>query len=156
MSEKLEKIIELESDLINLFNEGLDINDERIQNVTFKIKELLPKLNNLEILYLLKEGDVIHEVIDVASYLKKYKINKKRLSEEKSYKEAFKKLNLFVEMIQDASISEQEYMYMCQRCDVDNIANFLLSNMTNEEIMSLSTESDDWNYKLFLYGNLKK
>ena len=34
-------------------------------------------------------------------------------------------------------------MYICSKCDVDNIANYLLDNMTNEDIMSLSNKSDD-------------
>ena len=51
---------------------------------------------------------------------------------------------------------EEEYMYICNKCDVDNVASYLLTNMSNEDIMALSWESDDWNYKLFLFENLKK
>ena len=47
-------------------------------------------------------------------------------------------------------------MYICEKTKVDEVADFLLTNMSNEDIMSLSNETDDWNYKLFLYGNLKK
>ena len=71
-------------------------------------------------------------------------------------KEAFKKLSYFVERIREASVCEEEYMYICEKTKVDEVADFLLTNMSNEDIMSLSNETDDWNYKLFLYGNLKK
>ena len=47
-------------------------------------------------------------------------------------------------------------MFICNKCEVDNVASYLLDKMSNEDIMTLSQESDDWNYKLFLFENLKK
>ena len=155
MSDNLYKVLELENDLQDKFLNGFKLSSKDIQDIILNLKTKLKKLNNQELLYLLKNGSVIHNVIDVASYLKKYKINKKELANNNSYKEELKKLNNFIELINESSISESEYVYICNICDVDNVAIYLLSKMTNEDIMKLSNESDDWNYKLFLYGNLK-
>lgn len=154
MSDNLYKVINLDNELSDLLYDEAK-NKLDIENITNKIKHLLLKLNNKELLYLLRNGNGIHEVLDVAFYLKKYKINKKELQTDNSYKDELRKLNNFIELINDSSVNESEYMYICSKCDVDNVASYLLSKMTNEDIMILSNETDDWNYKLFLYGNLK-
>ena len=46
-------------------------------------------------------------------------------------------------------------MFICSKCSVDDTAKYLLKNMSNEDIMELSNETGDWNYKLFLFENLK-
>ena len=154
MSDNLYKVIELDNDITDKLMNGIK-HEEEIQDLVLKLEGILPKLNNKEILYILKNGNGIHEVIDVANYLKKYKINKKELMQDKTYSDELKKLNNFIALISDSSIDETEYMYICSKCDVDNVASYLLSKMSNDDIMKLSNESDDWNYKLFLYGNLK-
>ncbi len=154
MSNNLYKIEELEMDITDgYYQKGLDKN--KIDEFILHVQNILPKLKNEELLYLLKNGNLIHKFIDILVYFKPYKINKKEIKINHSYMNELNKLNLFIEMVQDASLNEDEYLYICSRCCVDDVANYLLSNMTNEEIMKLSSESDDWNYKLFLYGNLK-
>ena len=155
MSDNLYKIFDLENDLTEMYFFNEDLNSEKGQIIISKMNRYLSKLNNQELIYLLQNGTIIHQVIDILSYFKKYKINKKEIKENNSYKEELNKLNTFIESIRDSVINDDEYMYICSKCDVDNIATFLLKNMSNEDIMSLSNSSDDWNYKLFLYGNLK-
>ena len=155
MSDNLYKVLELENDLyeLDIDNNGIGTDEEK--KLISKLDKFLNKLTNNELIYLLNNGTIIHQVLDVLMYFKKYKINKKEIKENKSYKEELNKLNNFIENIRDSVLNEEEYMYICSKCDVDNVANFLLNNMSNEDIMSLSNESNDWNYKLFLYGNLK-
>ena len=155
MSNNLYKVMELDNEITDKLCNGYKHKEFEIQMLVSKLEKLLPKLNNKELLYVLREGNRIHEVIDVAAFLKKYKINKKELKMDNSYSMEFKKLNNFIALINDASLDETEYMFICNKCDVDNVASYLLSKMSNIDIMSLSKESDDWNYKLFLYGNLK-
>lgn len=155
MSNNLYKVFELENELTDLLIDGYTNESSEIKIILMKLDKLFPKLNNKELLYLLKNGSSIHEFINVFDYLKKYKINKKELKIDNSYSDELKKLNNFIELISDSSLDENEYMYICTKCDVDNVASYLLSKMSNEDIMRLSQESDDWNYKLFLYGNLK-
>ena len=155
MSDNLLKAIEIDNEITDMLIDGLHSKDEIMQSFTLKLSKILEKLNNKEILYLLQNGNGIHEIIDVLNFLKKYKINKKELELDNSYTDELKKLNNFIELINDSSINEDEYMYICSKCDVDNVASFLLSKMSNDDIMKLSNETDDWNYKLFLYGNLK-
>ena len=149
------KIIDLDEKLNIFLEEGLDATDDKCEKLVLEITKLLEKLDNDELLYLMTNVESIHSFIDITSYFKQYKINKKEIKEKNLYQETFKKLNLFVERIRDVSICEEEYMYICQKCAVDDTSNYLLSNMSNEDIMLLSKESDDWNYKLFLFGNLK-
>lgn len=155
MSENLKKIISLEDELGILLENGIQMTDLKCENIVLNISSLLKKVNNNDLIYLLLNGTYIHQFIDVTIYFKKYKINKKKIKEENLYKESFKKLNLFVESIRNASVCEEEYLFICTKCDVDNIANYLLTNMKNEDIMALSQETDDWNYKLFLFENFK-
>ena len=155
MSENLKKIIILEEKLDDYLKDGIDTTDVECEKVVLEIADLLSSLSNDELIYLLLNSDSIHQVIDVTAYFKKYIINKKKLKEENSYKEEFKKLSYFVERIREASVCEEEYMYICNKCEVDLVSDYLLSNMKNEDIMELSKESDDWNYKLFLFGNFK-
>ena len=152
MSDNLYKILTLENELTDAY---LNHENDNISCIVLKIKKLIIKINNSEILYLLKNGSTIHEFIDVISYLKEYKINKKELKENNCYKSELIKLNLFIDSINDSVLNENEYMIVCSKCNVDSVAEYLLSKMSNNEIMELSNESDDWNYKLFLYGNLK-
>lgn len=155
MSDNLYKVLELENELTDLLLSGYTKESNEVNLIINKIQQILPKLNNKELLYLMKNGSSIHEFIDVTNYLKKYRINKDELKIDNSYSDELKKLNNFIELINDSSIDENEYIYICTKCDVDNVASYLLSKMSNEDIMKLSTETDDWNYKLFLYGNLK-
>ena len=154
MSDNLYDIIEYENDLYDIV-ENNKIGSDEEKEIISKIKKILVKLNNNELIYLLNNGTIIHTVVDILLYFKKYKINKKELKENNSYKEELNKLNNFIENVRESTINEDEYLYICSKCDVDNIANYLLDHMSNEDIMSLSNASDDWNYKLFLYGNLK-
>lgn len=154
MTDNLYEVIELENDLYDIV-ENHKVGTEEEKNIINKIKRVLVKLNNNELIYLLNNGTIIHNVVDVLMYFKKYKINKKEICENNSYKEELNKLNNFIESVRDAVINEDEYMYVCSKCDVDTTASYLLDHMSNEDIMSLSNASDDWNYKLFLYGNLK-
>lgn len=155
MSDNLLKIMKLEEQLSEFLEKRIDATNEECEKVVSSVGKLLDKLDNDELLYLLSDESCIHQFVDITAYFKKYKINKAKLKEEKNYQETFRKLNLFVERIRNVSICEEEYMTICQKCAVDDVSNYLLSKMTNEEIMSLSFETDDWNYKLFLFANLK-
>ena len=154
MSDNLYKVLSLENDMLDCLYDNT-VDEDKLVMLINKINKILPKLSNKEIMYLLQNGSVMHDYTNVLDYLKKYKINKTELKKDNSYKEELRKLNSFLELINDSYFDDNEYKYICRQCDIDNVASFLLSKMSNEDIMMLSNESDDWNYKLFLYGNLK-
>ena len=156
MSENLDKVLKLENKLASLIQDGISTTDTKCEKVVLQIARLLSKIDNQELLYLLDNEYCIHEVIDVTAYFKKYKLNKKEIKKNNSYVEEFNKLSLFVEEIREKSICEDEYLYICYKCDVDGASDYLLSNMSNEDIMKIANQSDDWNYKLFLFENLKE
>ena len=156
MSENLDKILKLENKLESLMEDGIDTTDTKCEKVVLQIAKLLDKISNYELLYLLNESDCISQVIDITAYFKKYKLNKKEVKENNSFMEEFKKLSSFVEEIREKAICEEEYLYICYKCDVDNVAAYFLKHMSNSDIMELSNNSTDWDYKLFLFGNLKE
>ena len=96
MSENLKKIIVLEEKLDDYLKDGIDTTDVECEKVVLEIANLLSSLSNDELIYLLLNSDSIHQVIDVTAYFKKYKINKKKINQENSYKDEFIKLNSFV------------------------------------------------------------
>lgn len=156
MSDKIKKIMNLESKLALRLENGIDTQDIKTEKIVLTISNLLKKLSNKELLYLLPKVEYIHRVIDMTAYFKKYELNKEEIEKERLFLAEFKKLENFIEEIRDVSICEEEYAYICKMCDIDEVANYLLNNMTNEEIMQRANTEDDWNYKLFLFGFLKK
>ncbi len=155
MSENLRKILKLEVELEDYLKDGIDTTNVECEEVVLKISKLLDKIDNTELLEVLNPEYALHEVIDVSAYFKKYKLDKEKLKKENSYLEEFKKLTFFIENLREKAICEEEYLYICFKVDVDSAAAYLLRNMSNEDIMQLANESDDWNYKLFLFENLK-
>ena len=152
MSSSYKKILKLETEL-----EDLDIdNEDKRDKILVQISNLLDKIDNMELLDLYSEPYLLNGFINVPLYFKKYKLDKKKLKEDNSYKEEFKKVSLLVEEIRDKCDNEEEYLFLCYKCDVDNVASYLLKHMSNEDIMELANETDDWSYKLFLFENLKK
>ena len=83
MSDNLYKILSFENDMAEGFYDQKG--DDYLMNLINKINKILPKLSNQEIMYLLKNGDIIHKYTNVLDYLKKYKINKTKLKQEKNY-----------------------------------------------------------------------
>ena len=156
MSNEYEKVLKLEKKLEDFVIDGIDTTDVECEKVVLQISKLLDKINNSELLNLLTIPYALNDFIDVTVYFKKYKLNYKELKENNSYKEEFKKLSLLVEEIREKAISEEEYQFICYKCDVDNTASYLLGKMNNKDIMNLANEADDWSYKLFLFQNLKK
>lgn len=152
MSDYLMKVMNLEYELEEFIEENIQFD---LQTIISKIEKLLKKLTNDELIYVLNNAYYLHEYLNVADYFKKYKINKEEIKENNSYLETFKKVINFLERIKEASSCDEEYHYICFKCDIDNISKYLLKKMNNVDIMQLSNESDNWSYKLFLYGNLK-
>ena len=145
MSENLRKILKLEVELEDYLKDGIDTTNVECEKVVLKISKLLDKIDNVELLEVLNPEYALHEVIDVSAYFKKYKLDKVKLKKE----------NYYLEDLREKAVCEEEYLYICLKVDVDDTAAYLLRNMSNEDIMMLANESDDWNYKLFLFENLK-
>ena len=156
MSENLEKILKLEEQIGEMLIDDIDTTNVDLEKKVLKLRRLLEKIDNNDLLYLFSYSSPLHKVVNLVDYFKKYNIDKKELEENKSYKEEFENLSKFVEKIRYVAINEEEYLYICYKCDVDNAAAYLLEHMSNSDIMELSNNSTDWDYKLFLFGNLKE
>lgn len=155
MSENVGKILELEEKLEDILESNILKTDDKCLKIVDEMSKILKRMDNYELLYILEHGVYIHQVLDVDAYFKKYKIDKKKIKEENTYKEEFRKISRFVEKVQEVSLSDAEYQFICKMCLVDDVAEYLLAKMSNDDIMELSKETDDWNYKLFLFANFK-
>ena len=110
MSNYLYRVLDLENDLSELYFHNQDLQSDEGKKIISQMEKLLAKLNNFELIYLLKNGTIIHQVLDILVYFKKYKINKKELKENNSYKEELNNLNSFIEEINKSVWNEDEHM----------------------------------------------
>ena len=63
MSDNLYKVIELENEVTDLLLNGYTKETLEVELIINKIEKILSKLNNKELLYILKNGSIIHEFI---------------------------------------------------------------------------------------------
>ena len=152
MDKNLEKILKLEKEIGSMLVSNIDITNVDLEKKVLRVKKLLEKINNDDLLYLFSYASPLHEVIDITNYFKKIELVKKEIKKNNAYQA---ELSKFVEKVRYIAVNEEEYLYICYKCDVDNVASYLLNHMSNEDIMELSNKSNDWDYKLFLFGNLK-
>ena len=52
--------------------------------------------------------------------------------------------------------NKEDFLSYLRILDVDNVVEWLLKNMPNEDLMSLANRTSDWMEKLYYFGYLKK
>lgn len=162
MSEKLEKILNIDY-LISTF----DINNSDLSNFELRCKfedsglvdkalKLLSTMNNNDIIESFKRSEYLYRYIDYSRFFKKIRLDKKKLKEENSYLEEYKKLEDLLDLLilksKESIFSTHELM---DSLDFDSAIDYLLTEMSNDDIMELACESTDWEDKLFFYAYLK-
>ena len=122
-----------------------------------KALKLINKLSGRKVLELLKRSNYLIDFIDLKKFLKPYKINKKYLKENNDmYIVEYKKLRNICFMISDIATSNYDYEEYMNVLNIDNISDYLLHNMPNNQIYALSCETGLWEEKLFYFSFLKK
>ena len=119
--------------------------------------KLLKKMSNQELMYTLLGTESIKDIVRVIDYFKPYKINLEYLIEhpEKS-KEYYYDNLLQQDAIRHNAINEYYFRIIMDLNYFEEIERFILSQMSNQELMKLADSSKDWQEKLYYYGFLKK
>ena len=90
-------------------------------------------------------------------FLKKYHVNKKAIKEDpKRCLDEYDKLNVICETISENSVNSKEFLEYMQILDMDNVQEYLLKMMPNNDLNILANRTGDWNEKLYYYSFLKK
>ena len=127
------------------------------ENYVSKALKIINKLSSKNVLEVLKRSRYLGDFIDLKRFLKPYKINKKYLKENKEmYIEEYKRLRNTCYLISSIVRNNNEFNEYMDVLNVDNVEEYLLHNMPNEQIYALASETGVWDEKLFYFSFLKK
>lgn len=163
MDKDLNDLLIIDQKIGDFYYDNTNLTDdefvEKFYNMNYIDKALkkVKKLSGNKVLELLKRSNYIKDFIDLKKFLKPYKINKKYLKEnQEMYIEEYKKLRRTCFLISDISSNDCDFEEYMDALDIDNIEEYLLKNMPNEQIYKLSLETGIWDEKLFYFSFLKK
>ena len=153
----------IDQEIGEFFYENEGISDDELnskfdeKNYINRCLNLLSKLSSKNVIELLKRSNYLNDFIDLKKYIKKYPINKTFLRKNKDmYIEEYHKLRNMCLYLSDISENYKVFNDYMSVLDVDNVEAYLLSNMPNEQIYSLSCETTDWMQKLYYFSFIKK
>ncbi len=163
MDRKLNDLLMIDQKIGDFYYENNDLDDNQFMekfektNYVDKALKIISKLSGKNVLELLKRSRYLNDFIDMKKFLKPYRINKKYLKENKEmYIEEYKRLKNTCYMIGDIAIDNYDFAEYMDALDIDNIFEYLLHNMPNEQIYALANETNIWDEKLFYFSFLKK
>ncbi len=162
MDKDLNDLLIIDQEIGNFYYGNTTLTDdefvEKFYNMNYIDKALkkVKKLSGEKVLELLKRSNYLKDFIDLKKFIKKYPLNKSILKRNKDlYLEEYHNLQktcLIISNITNNYLEFEEYMHLL---NVDSVEDYLLSNMSNEQIYSLSLETNIWDEKLFLFSYLK-
>ena len=118
---------------------------------------LLKKMNNQELMYTLLGTEVIKDIVEIFEYFKPYKIDVEYLKNHPDKAKDYYFDNLLQQdAINKTAINRYYYKIIMDLNYFEEIEKFVLSQMSNKELMELADSSKDWYEKLYYYGFLKK
>ncbi len=126
-------------------------------NYVEKALKIIHKLSRENIIELLRRSTYLTDFIDLQKYIKGYPLNKTYLKQNKDmYIEEYKKLWKTCHMISDHVHSDNEFQEYMDALKIDDVEEYLLTNMPNEQIYALASETSVWHEKLYYFSFLKK
>ena len=163
MDKDLNALLIIDQEIGNFFYENDGLEDEELntkfeeKNYINKALKIVHKLSSKNVLELLKRSQYLNSFIDLKKFIKKYPLNKTYLkSHQEEYYEEYKKLRKMCFFLSDIAIDYNEFLDYMRILDTDNVESFLLKHMSNEQIYTLSQETDEWDEKLYYFSFLKK
>lgn len=163
MNKYLNDLLIIDQEIGELFYLNDNLNDNELnnkfeeKNYINKALKLLEKLSSKNILELIKRSKYLNSFIDLKKFIKKYPINKTYLSHNKDqYIEEYKKLRKTCFYLSDISLDYNEFREYMNVLDVDNVEEYLLKHMPNDQIYKLTLETGEWDEKLYLFSYFKK
>ena len=122
---------------------------------TERAEKILSEMNNTELMYTLLSTERIKDLANIVEYFKPFKIDVEYLkANPDNEKEYYYKNLIQQEAVFKASINKHYYKIIMSKNYFFEIEKFVLSLMSNEEIMELANSSDNWYEKIYLYGFL--
>ena len=163
MNKDLNDLLVIDQEIADFFYENDGLSDDEV-NDSFEKKHFVEKalkkvakLSSKNVLEAIRRSRYLNQFIDLKKFIKKYPLNKSYLKKNKDlYLEEYKKLRKICLYLSDISVDYNEFREYMDILDVDNIECYLLENMPNNQIYSLSIETNDWMQKLFYFSFLKK
>lgn len=163
MNKYLNDLLIIDQEIGELFYLNDNLNDNELnnkfeeKNYINKALKLLEKLSSKNILELIKRSKYLNSFIDLKKFMKKYPINKTYLLHNKDqYIEEYKKLHKTCFYLSDISLDYNEFREYMNVLDVDNVEEYLLKHMPNDQIYKLALETGEWDEKLYLFSYFKK
>lgn len=163
MGDKLNKILMIDQDIHYFIEDNNDLNDlefeEQFQNKNFieQAISILSKMSSKDILEVIKRSQYLWNFIDLKKFIKKYPLNKTYLKNNKDkYIEEYKKLQNTCYYISNISNNFQDFQDYIRILEIDNVEKYLLTNMPNEQIYTLSSLTSSWNEKLYFFSYFKQ
>ena len=124
---------------------------------TKRANKILKKMSNQELMFTILGTERIKDITEIFEYFKPYKIDVEYLkAHPEKAKEYYYENLMQQDAIQRQSINEYYYQIIMDKNYFEEIEKFVLSQMSNEELMELADSSKDWREKLYYYGFLKK
>lgn len=118
--------------------------------------KLLKKMSNAELMYTLLGTERIKDITDIFEYFKPYKIDVEYLKNHPDKAKEYYYENLIQQdAIQKTAINKYYYQIIMDKNYFEEIEKFVLSQMSNAELMELADNSKDWYEKLYYYGFIK-
>lgn len=163
MDKKLYDLLQIDQEIGDFLIDNRDLDDEEFNDLfekkgfVSKALKLIQKLSNKNIMEFIKRNQYLYNYIDLKKYIKKYPINKTYLKSNKEmYIEEYKKLRNMCFYISDIAIDYNDFQEYMDILDVNNIEMYLLGNMPNDQIYTLSKGTTDWLQKLYYFSFFKK
>ena len=163
MDKNLNDLLLIDQEIGEFFEDNVDLSEKELselfekKNFVSKAMKIIQKLSSKNILELIKRCRYLTNYIDFKKFIKKYPLNKTYLKHNKDmYIEEYRKLRNMCFCLSDISSDYMDFQEYMNVLDVDNIEYYLLENMPNDQIYSLSCDTDDWLQKLYYFSFLKK
>ena len=163
MDESLNKLLIIDQNLREFVNDNCELSDEdfeiQLSEIGYldKAVNILNKLNHRNRIEAIKRCDYLWDFIDLSKFVVKYPIDKEYLrNNEDQYIEEYKSLNDLCLHISRIATSRKEFSSLVKKLDIDNVEEYLLRHMPNDQLYKLSLDTNDWLQKLFYFSYFKK
>ena len=165
-SKKLDMLLDLDKELNDFFNKYStktyfepELNKQwkkRGDYFVSKAQEILSSMSNEELMYGLLGTESIKDIVDFFEYFTPYIPDVKYLKEHPEKAKEYYYENLMqVDAINKKAINEHYFKAIMDLNYFGEIEKYILSLMSNKDLMELANSSKEWYQKLYYYGFIK-
>jgi hypothetical protein len=170
MSDELKNIIELDKELtyfLDKYSSGKenDMYEKRLNEewkkqgayFTEKADSIFKKMSNLDLLLATNLTESIYMIVDIFSYFKPFNIDIEYMINNPDNLIPYYYHILDNEIaLNNLAINDYYFNKIFEKNKFEDLEQFILSKMSNEELLKLANSSNSWFTKLYYYGFLTK